>query len=132
MPNWKSDRGVWTPKKEKTYVDYTQSRVDSNRGKESHMYEGPDRAAKDVLKEKDVEYLGGDVTQDPDLIMRAKQMDKTVEEYLHLHDSPTAKQKAAEEAKKNEVVTHQPQKPKPGVSTGDGGVVDGGFGEVPA
>jgi len=131
MPTWKSTRGVWTPAKEKTYVDYSQSKDPRTLkafkdGKiESHMHEGPDRAATEVLKEKDQEFLGGDIRQDPDLIMRARQMGKTIEEYLHLNDTPTPSQKKAEKEKEEMVVTHQPKPSKPGVRT-----TAGGFGEI--
>ena len=119
MPSFNSDRGVWTPAKEKA-VAYKKN---ADGSVEPVIYEGPDRAAQQLLKEKGVEYLGGDVTQDPDLIMRAKQMDKTVEEYLKLNDPPTKE----EMTKKERVVTHKSPKRKKGVQPPQTGPMAGGF-----
>jgi len=75
MPNWVSVLGKWVPKPE--YV------VDPKAAKGKEVYEGPDRAATQTLKEQEVDHLGQDYKMDPDLIRKSRELGyKDVDEYL--------------------------------------------------
>ena len=122
MPEYKSFKGIWTPKKEETYVDYALSKDKRNKGRKSEFYSGPDRAAQQQLDEAGQEFFGGDITRDPENIMRARQMNMSIEEFLKLNEPPTEKQAKAEEDKKTAVVDHALPTPKRGVQPQGGGV----------
>lgn len=121
MPSYTSD-GKWKPAHEKTYVDYSQSKIKANREKKSFFHDGPDRAAVEQLKEAGQDFFGQDVKTNPDNIMRARQLGMTIDEFLKLNDPPTEAQKKAEEEKANQVIDHSPPTPKRGVQTSGGGV----------
>jgi len=136
MPTYNSFKGIWTPAKEETYVDYSRSKFNSNKGRKSFMHKGPDRAATERLKEAGEEFFGEDVERNPDNIMRARQLNMTVQEFLKLNEPPTKKQEEVEAAKENLVIDHSDPEPKPGVSPQGGGVTKkgsfAGEGEMPA
>jgi len=118
MPSFISIGGVWKPAQEKTVVEGQDGSPE--------IYEGLDRAAKEVLEKENVSSLGMDVTKDPENIMRARQLGMTVDEFLKLNEPPTPETKAAEEKKKNLVVDHATPKKKRGVRS-----TKGGFGDIP-
>ena len=126
MPSYVSNKGVWTPAKEETYVDYGSSKLKQNKGKKSYAYSGPDRAAVEQLKEAGLDSLGESAERNSDNIMRARQMNMTIEEFLKLNEPLTPRQVEAEEAKKNLVVDHVAPKPKKGVQPQGGGVTMSG------
>ena len=126
MPTYISNRGVWTPAKEETYVDYAVSKLKQNKGKKSYAYSGPDRAAVEALKEAGEESFGESAERNADNIMRARQMNMTVQEFLKLNEPPTKKQLESEEAKKNLVVDHAAPTPVKGVQPQGGGVTMSG------
>ena len=126
MPSYISNKGVWTPAKEETYVDYASSKLKANKGKKSYAYSGPDRAAVEQLKEAGQDSFGESAERNSENIMRARQMGMTVEEFLKLNEPPTKKQLEAEEAKKNLVVDHSVPTPKRGVQPQGGGVTISG------
>ena len=108
MPSFNSDRGVWTPANERTIT------------KNGEVYEGPDRAATEMLKDNGDD-MGIDAKRDPENIMRAQQMHMTVDEFLKLHDPIVVEKQAENEKKKKEaVVTHKSPEKKRGVDTGNG------------
>jgi hypothetical protein len=128
MPSWISKRGIWTPAKEKVAV----TTINEDGSTNPEIYQGDDRAAKEVLKEQNLPFLGMDATRDPDVIMRARNMNMTVEEFLKLEEPLTAEQIKNESEKATKVVSHQPEKGKPMVRPQGGGVtIEGGFGETP-
>ena len=126
MPSYKSDKGIWTPAKEDVYVNYADSKFKGNKGRKSHHYNGPDRAAMEQLKEANIDYMGEDVTRNTDNIMRAQQMGLKVEEYLKLNEPLTPAQLKAEQDKKDLVVDHSDPIPKKGVQPQGGGVTKKG------
>ena len=76
MPNFNSIGGDWKPAQEKSVNHRT-----------GETYSGPDREAK-----KAIEAAGGRIGQksneEPENIMRARQLNMTVEEYLKLGAPP--------------------------------------------
>lgn len=122
MPYFVSNMGVWTPGKERAVNIKT-----------GEVYEGPDREAIKELKAAGQDYLGMNVKEDPENIMRARQLGMTVEDFLKLNIPPSAQAKANEEAKQVHVQDQQKPNPrKPGVQPAGGGVTKkGGFGEMP-
>ena len=126
MPSWVSNKGIVTPAQEDIYVDYGQSKFKSNKGRKSFHHKGPDRAAEQELKDAGVSHFGDDVTRNPDNIMRARNMNMNIDEYLKLHEPLTPAQVKAEEDKKNLVVDHTDPTPKPGVKPQGGGVTQSG------
>jgi hypothetical protein len=134
MPTYKSDKGIWTPAKERSVLPADEGK---NRP-EAQIYEGEDRAARAVLNEEKVDHLGMPVEQDPEVIYRARQMNMTVPEFLKLHEPPTPQAKAVEDKKKTFVQTHPQEKPKPGVKPQGGRSPErpenegGAFGDPPA
>lgn len=123
MPTYNSVNGIWSPAKERTFDK-----------KKDDMYEGPDRAATDVLAEQGLDHLGMDVTKDPENITRARQLGVSVEEFLMLDKEDSPEQKKAKEEKLNKVVTHKRGRPrKKAVQPQGGGVtMSGGFGDTPS
>lgn len=128
MPSYISKNGVWTPAQEKAVNIHT-----------GDVYKGPDREA---LRE--IEAAGGrmgqNANEDPENIMRARQLGITVEEYLNLNAPPTKQQQENEKAKE-EMVIDQNKPPKAnakrGVQPTGGGAdmagqgqdIQGGFGK---
>ena len=134
MPSYKSDKGIWTPAPERAYVP-----PDPGKGREEgYIYEGPDRQAQASLNEQGVDHLGMPVEQDPDVIMRARQLNMTVPEFLKLHEPPTPQAAKVEAQKKTFVQVHKPDAPKPGVQPQGGRAPErpesegGSFGDPPA
>lgn len=128
MSNWNSKRGVWTPAKEEEFV--LKNNPDGTVTRE--IYRGPDRAALEVLKEEGVDHLGQDAKYDPEIIMRARTLNMTVDEFLKLNEPLTPEQIKAEESKDSKVVVHDARSPKKAVKGPHTGPKSGGFGEVPA
>lgn len=129
MPSWISRMGIWKPAKEKVYIS-----ADPEKGiEEGYIYNGPDRAATAVLAEAKVDHLGIDCRYDPEVIMRARNLNMTVEEFLKLNEPPTPETVAAAKAAETAVQEHKPEKGKKGVSHKiDGLPMEGGFGDAPA
>ena len=126
MPSYISNKGVWTPAKEETYVDYGSSKLKQNKGRKSFAYSGPDRAAVEQLKEAGQESFGESAERDSDNIMRARQMNMTIEEFLKLNEPPTKTQLEVEEPKKNLIIDHAAPALKRGVQPQGGGVTMSG------
>lgn len=116
MPNFKSDLGIWTPVQEKVVVSNAQG--------EPEVYEGPDRAAVAFLKQEGQSFIGIDARKDPENIMRARQLNMSVEDFLGMNVPPTPEAIQNEENKKNQVVTHAAPQRKRGVTPTRGGFYD--------
>jgi len=129
MPSFISKMGRWFPSKEKQYIP-----ADPGKNiEEGYIYEGPDRAARAVLAEEGVEFLGTDARLDPEIIMRARQLGMTVDEFLKMHEPPSQATAEVERLKETQVETHKDIKPKKGVSHRIAGLpMEGGFGDAPA
>lgn len=110
MASWVSDRGVWKPAKERSVNIET-----------GDIYEGEDREALKLLKERGVKTLGMDSEKDIENIKRAREIGMTVREFLNLNEDPSPETLIEEEKKKNLVVTHAKPKSKEGVDP-QGGV----------
>ena len=128
MPSFISKGGIWEPAQERAVV--------GEKGKEE-IYVGPDRAAMEVLKAEGVTHLGQDFHNDPEMIMRARQLGyKTVDEYLTMYNYSKAEADKAYEKAKAQVITHEtPSKKAPVVvqsggddTSGMGKSAKGGFG----
>lgn len=121
MPSYVSKGGSWEPAKEKA--------VNLRTGE---VYEGPDREAK-----AEIEAAGGRMgmkaTEDPENIIRARQLNMSVEEYLSLNAPPKEKQAEALKAAEEKVVDHKQDHPKKKMVKNVSGGVDihGGFGDPP-
>ena len=78
MPTFKSDKGIWTPAKERSILP-----ADEAKGRpEAQIYEGEDRAARAVLNEEKVTHLGMPVEQDPEVVCTIKSVaEKGLEPY---------------------------------------------------
>jgi hypothetical protein len=114
MPTWISKMGVWEPANE--YV------VDPSKPKGKEIYEGPDRAALEQLKEEGRESLGSNIPH-TDMLVLARQLGfDTVDEYLDKM-VPGAKQRSAEAYNKAKgiVETHADPMKKKGVEPPSGG-----------
>lgn len=120
MPSFVSIDGVWTAAKEKA--------VDIRTGE---IYEGPDREAiKFIAQEKGITVeeavkenasIGMPSSEDPEMFEVAKKHGfNSVEDYLKAK-KPTIAQEAIIKKARSKVVTHQPDKPKPGVDQGTKG-----------
>lgn len=121
MPSWISVNGVWKPKKERVYDT-----------KKDEIYEGPDRAALEILEEEKVEHLGMPIENDPQLLEIAQRMGLSVEDYIKRF-APSKKQVEAQQEEHNKVVDHKPEPKRRGVKPRGGGVtITGGFGDTPA
>jgi len=141
MPKFISDEGVWVPSKEKVALE----RINDETGeKEPFIYEGPDRAALEMLKELDLAeqgYMGTHFSENADLyeLARAKGYN-SVEDYVKKLGYDASKAKALVEKYKKINNTHAlPEKvvgkdfPGGGVNTaGTGNDKKGGFGDIPA
>jgi len=139
-PRFISDEGIFVPAKEKVALE----RVNEETGEvEPYIYEGPDRAALQMLKELDLEeqgYMGQHFSENLELFELARMRGyNSVEEYVERlgYNSNKAKELAAKY--KEKYYTHRPPvkvKGKKfkggGVNTaGTGGDREGGFGELP-
>jgi len=120
MPSYISKGGEWVPAKEKA--------VNMRTG---DVYEGPDREAANEIKNAGGR-MGMKSNEDPENIMRARQLGITVEELLSLNAPPKEQQEKEAAAKENLVVTHQAPPKKQQVRTVSGGTtIRGNFGEPP-
>ena len=120
MPSFKSNGGVWTPANEFAVNIRT-----------GETYKGPDREAAHMIKEAGGQ-IGMLATDDPENIMKARQLNMTVEEYLALGAPPKAIQEKAQKAKDEAIVDHKDTPKKKMVNPVGGGVnIKGGFGEQP-
>jgi len=137
MPKFISDEGVWVPAKEKVAL----VRVNEDGNEEPFIYEGPDRAAMEMLKDMDlaeVGYMGQHFTENVDLfeLARAKGYDN-VEEYVKRLGYKSEKAKELVEKYKKTYHTHEAPKKVQGTTFSGGGVNTatgqgnklGGFGE---
>ena len=130
MPNYNSKDGKWFPAKEKV------SLVDKTTG-EPYIYEGPDRAALETLKETGEEFLGKDFHDDPDIMNRAHERKQTVDEFCKTKINTKEKREAAFKKNADKTVLHTApakkleakQRQTGGSNTaGTGGNLSGGFG----
>jgi hypothetical protein len=106
------------------------------------IYEGPDREAiKFIAQENGISieeaiktnaFIGMSASEDPEMFEVAKKHGfNSVEEYLKAK-KPSAKDEKVIKAAREKVVTHQPDKPKPGVDSGTrGGFYDPSKNESP-
>ena len=130
MPSYISRDGVWSPKKEKVAI--------TDKKGEPAIYEGPDRAAAEYLKEQGVKELGQHFTKDPEIIMRARQMNMTVDEFCQTSFYTDEMRKADQDKKASEVVLHKDPKRSPAVkvqsggrnTAGNSGHYEGDFGDI--
>lgn len=116
MPSYDSTVGIWKPAKEKVVVQ--------NEDGQPQIYEGPDRAALEFLKQEGQEFIGIDARKDPENIMRARQLNMSVEDFLGMNTPPTAETLRNEEAKKTNVVTHASPNRKRATQITRGGFYD--------
>lgn len=135
MPSFISKGGVWEPAKERV--------VNPNAPRGKEVYEGPDRAAVEMLKEENVEHLGMSFRLDPELQVRARQMGfKDVDEYLTTYGYDPKKAEADYLKKKDILVEHKDPRrvPQPIIHGGGENTAPGadpkshrrgGFGEKP-
>ena len=129
MGTWNSRDGIWEPAKEKVPV--------VNKKGEPEIYEGPDRSAKEYLKEQGVETLGQHFTKDPEIIMRARQLNMTVEEFCQTAYYTEEMRKKDQDAKASIVNLHKDPPRKSGGkfasggrNTAGGGHYEGDFGDL--
>lgn len=108
MPNWNSIGGKWFPAKE--YAVNPHLTYEDHKKGVSPVYEGPDRAALEELKQAGVEHLGKDYHLDPDLIRQSRELGyKSVDTFLREMygvDAPELVKKQ-EESQANRVVDHK-------------------------
>jgi len=128
MPSYVSRDGIWEPAKEKVAL--------TDKKGEPFVYEGPDRGAVEYLKEQNVEKLGVHFTKDPEVIMRARQLNMTIEEFCQTAYYTDEMRKKDQDAKAAQVVLHkdpirnQPSKfASGGKNTAGGGHLEGDFGD---
>lgn len=114
MPSYDSRDGVWTPKTEKVAL------VDKETG-EPFIYEGPDRAATEYLKSQGVESLGVLFYKDPEIIIRARQLNMSVEEFCELHMNTPEKRDAYFKERHSKKQLHRPEPRKQGSKFESGG-----------
>lgn len=130
MPSYLSRDGVWEPKKEKVAIE--------NKNGEPVIYDGPDRAAVEYLAEQGVKSLGQHFTKDPEIIMRARQMNMTIEEFCQTAFYTDEMRKKDQDNKAKEVVLHKDAPRKSGSkfrtgganTAGSSGHYDGDFGDL--
>ena len=127
MPNFISREGVWEPRTERVYIE----EIDQ-------IYEGPDRAAQQMLKENGGE-MGMHFSLDGDLLMRVKNFGfNSIDDYLKFRGYDKKKWEEKFNGLKAELIRHKnPTKVQP--TQFEGGGIDqtgashnnrfGGFGE---
>ena len=132
MPRFISKNGDWKPAKEK--VALTNPKTG-----EPFVYEGPDRAAQEMMKEMGVTSLGTHFSQDPEWINRVRQLySMSMPEYMKMmgYDEKTSLEEF--EKKMKEVNLHSdPKRNKAarqrsgGANTaGNSGHYEGDFGDL--
>jgi len=100
VPTFNSKEGIWEPAMERV--------VDPKAPKGQEIYEGPDRAAMEMLKEQNVTHLGMHYSVDPELVMRARQLGfKNVEEYLKMFNYDKRRAEIAYEENKAKINEHK-------------------------
>jgi hypothetical protein len=112
MASFISKNGVWTPANEEAINIKT-----------GEVYKGKDREATKIIEQETGRkdgHIGMNAKEDPENIMRARQLGMSVEEFLNMNIPPTQEQIAAEKEKEEAVVTHRPKPGKKGVKTGHG------------
>ena len=120
MPRFNSKGGAWSPAQEKAVNIRT-----------GEIYQGPDREATQMIEDAGGR-MGMESKNDPENIMRARQLNMSVEEYLKLGAPPEEVIAKNEEEKEATVHEHKPMPRKRGVKTQGGGVtIEGGFGDQP-
>ena len=129
MPRYNSDLGKWRPAKEKVGL--------TNEAGEPYIYEGPDRAALEVLKEQGFEeqgYMGEDFRDNADSIeVAAKFKCADPEEYARKRGWNPEKSKETLEANSKVVHGHKAPERKQATKPQGGGVhIQGGFGDMPS
>lgn len=125
MPSWISRLGKWVPKHEHVVLPQFQ-------GTDKEVYDGPDRAALEVLKEQGVENLGEDFRDNAEMIEVATKFNcDTPEEYARKRGwKPEADSKRIEEESKK-VNTHSAPKKQKGVFPEGGSPLQKGGWEDP-
>ena len=112
MPTFISRNGVWEAAQERAFDP-----------KSGEIYEGPDRAAKEVI-EANGGPMGQDALKDPQLLQASRNAGFTsVEEYIKYYEQKPQEKKVLEEAQ-NKIVTHAAPVPKEGVGNTVGGFND--------
>ena len=115
MPSFISKLGVWEPKEE-YHINPTA------KPGENPVYQGPDRAALEMMKEQGVDSFGTLYSTDSELAMLARALGfKDLDEYLKVRGWNKEKALANYEAEKKKVVTHElPDRKNPGKFVGGG------------
>lgn len=109
MPSFNSKLGKWEAAQERAFDPKT-----------GEIYDGPDRAALEVLKQNGGD-MGQDALKDPQLLQASRNAGfNSVQEYISYYAPKPEEVKATEEAHKK-IVTHASPKPKAGVSGGTKG-----------
>ena len=129
MASYVSKDGVCKPAIEKVAL------IDKNG--EPYIYEGPDRAAVEYLKEVGEEHLGMPFYENPEIIDRAHERRQTVDEFCKTAIHTKEKREKEYNEKVKEKVLHTPPTRKPaqkqtqtgGTNTAGSGHLEGGFSE---
>ena len=112
MPTFVSKNGVWEPANERAFDPKT-----------GEIYQGPDRAAKEVI-EANGGPMDQDALKDPQLLQASRNAGFTsVEEYIKYYEQKPAEKAALKEAQEK-IVTHANPTPKEGVGNTVGGFND--------
>ncbi len=127
MATYISKDGVCKPAIEKVAL------IDKNG--EPYIYEGPDRSATEYLKQVGEDHIGVPFWEDPEIIDRAHERRKTVEEFCKTSIYTKEKREKDYQEKLKEKVLHKAPERKPlqksaqsgGHNTAGGGHMDGGF-----
>ena len=143
MPRYVSKEGVCLPAKEKVSLINNTGKTITVNGKqvepgEPYIYEGPDRAALEYMKEQGVEQLGQHFSKDPEFIARVRQVHNcSMKEYMEMcgYDEKTSNEEF--ERKFKEVNLHKDSPRKSGNkfasggknTAGTSGHYEGGLGE---
>lgn len=133
MPNFNSKLGDWEAAQEFA--------VNPNaKPGENPVYQGPDRAAQQMLAENGGK-LGVPYNLFPELVIQSRQLGfKTVDEYLEVHGWSKEEALKRFEANKKQIVTHADKERKPAVKVQGGGRDyamqgqdrEGGIGKLPS
>ncbi len=129
MPSYVSKDGICKPAKEKVAL-YDEKG-------EPYIYEGPDRAATQVLKDQGVDHLGMPFYEDNQVIQAAHDKKMTVEQFTRQNEHTKEKREKDYKERASKLVTHRPLPRKPAKrqqgggrnTAGTSGHVDGGFGD---
>lgn len=129
MGSWISRDGVLKPATERVAL------YDKNG--DPSIYEGPDRSAMEYLKEVGQESLGMHFSEDSEIIERAHEKKKTIEEFTKQNIYTKEKREAGFREAEAKKVNHKLPDRKPATkqkgggsnTAGTGGDMDGGFSE---